>query len=145
MGPKWKREVYQDHKFDFIDVQSFTAHGTLLWAGYAWVYVDILKSLAVYVLDTQTGTHSSSKLVDILAIFLLAFNKWATQVKPAIQLSISRWIFSGCIIFSFLLLAKDWWTARKIIRSRDISFAYTNMIGIPLSCVSLVDGSESVV
>ena len=66
-----------------------------------------------------------------VAIFLLAFNKWATQVKPAIDLSISRWIFSGCIIFSFLLLAKDWWTARKIILSRDISFAYTNLIGIP--------------
>src|SRR5271169_5480496 len=63
------------------------------------------------------------------AIFLLAFNKWATQVKPAVSLSISRWIFSGCIIFSFLLLAKDWWTARKIIRSRDISFAYTNLLG----------------
>src|SRR5579859_2324666 len=58
-GPKWKREVIQDHKFDFIDVKSFTAHGTLLWAGYLWVYMDILKSVAVYVLDTQTGTPSS--------------------------------------------------------------------------------------
>ena len=63
-----------------------------------------------------------------IAIFLLAFNKWATQVQPAVPLSISRWIFSGCIIFSFLLLAKDWWTARKIIRSRDISFAYTDLL-----------------
>ena len=70
-----------------------------------------------------------NSIVDV-AIFLLAFNKWATQVQPAVPLSISRWIFSGCIIFSFLLLAKDWWTARKIIRSRDISFAYTNLIGI---------------
>jgi hypothetical protein len=130
MGPKWKREVYQDHKFDFVDVKSFTAHGTLLWAGYLWVYIDMLKSIAVYVLDTQTGILPIA-FADV-AIFLLAFNKWATQVKPAIDLSISRWIFSGCIIFSFLLLAKDWWTARKIIRSRDISFAYTNIIGIPL-------------
>jgi hypothetical protein len=65
----------------------------------------------------------------IIAIFLLAFNKWSNQVQPAVPLSISRWIFSGCIIFSFLLLAKDWWTARKIIRSRDISFAYTNLMG----------------
>lgn len=56
-GPKWKREVYQDHKFDYIDVKSFKAHGVLLWAGYVWVYIDILKSTAVYVLDTQTGKH----------------------------------------------------------------------------------------
>jgi hypothetical protein len=54
-GPKWKREVYPDHKFDYIDVKSFKQHGFLLWAGYLWVYIDILKSLAVYVLDTQTG------------------------------------------------------------------------------------------
>jgi hypothetical protein len=130
-GPRWKREVYQDHKFDFIDVNSFKAHGTLLWAGYLWVYMDMLKSLAVYVLDTQTGIPDNRKGLTV-AIFLLAFNKWATQVQPAVPLSISRWIFSGCIIFSFLLLAKDWWTARKIIRSRDISFAYTNLIGIIL-------------
>jgi len=56
-GPRWKREVIQDHKFDYIDVKSFTAHGVLLWAGYVWVYIDILKSAAVYVFDTQTGTH----------------------------------------------------------------------------------------
>jgi Fungal potassium channel len=50
-------------------------------------------------------------------------------VKPGIiSISVSRWIFSGCIIFSFLLLAKDWYSARKIIRSRDISFAYTNVL-----------------
>jgi hypothetical protein len=58
--PKWQREVIQDHKFDFIDVNSFKAHGTLLWAGYAWVFIDILKSLAVYVLDTQTGLSFAS-------------------------------------------------------------------------------------
>lgn len=57
-GPKWKREVFQDHKFDFVDVQSFTSHGTILWIGYLWVFIDILKSLAVYVVDTQTGTYS---------------------------------------------------------------------------------------
>jgi hypothetical protein len=53
---KWQREVIQDHKFDFIDVNSFKAHGKLLWAGYAWVYIDMFKSIAVYALDTQTGT-----------------------------------------------------------------------------------------
>lgn len=124
--PRWQREVIQDHKFDFIDVKSFTAHGMLLWAGYAWVFIDVFKSLAVYAIDTQTGTHPST--TTNVAIFLLAFNKWASTVKPAISISISRWIFSGCIIFSFLLLAKDWYSARRIIRSRDISFAYTNVL-----------------
>jgi len=63
-GPKWKREVIQDHKFDYIDVKSFTAHGVLLWAGYVWVYIDILKSTAVYVLDTQTGNIEAEAEAD---------------------------------------------------------------------------------
>jgi hypothetical protein len=54
-GPKWKREVFPDHKFDYIDIKSFTRHGVVLWAGYFWVFFDILKSAAVYVFDTQTG------------------------------------------------------------------------------------------
>jgi len=58
-GPKWKREVIQDHKFDFIDVHSFTQHSALLWAGYLWVYIEMVKGLAVYVVDTQTGSTSS--------------------------------------------------------------------------------------
>jgi hypothetical protein len=70
-GPRWKREVYQDHKFDFIDVKSFKAHGTLLWAGYLWVYIDMLKSLAVYVLDTQTGA-SSILFKDLMSSHFLA-------------------------------------------------------------------------
>jgi hypothetical protein len=69
-GPKWKREVFQDHKFDYIDVKSFTSHGVLLWAGYLWVYIDILKSAAVYVLDTQTGA-STVEIMLILSYFLI--------------------------------------------------------------------------
>lgn len=42
--------------------------------------------------------------------------------------SIGKWIFTGCIIFSFLLLAWEGRKARKIIRSRDISYAYTNIM-----------------
>ena len=60
-GPKWKREVIQDHKFDFIDVKSFTQHSALLWAGYLWVYIEMVKGLAVYVFDTQTGNPLLSR------------------------------------------------------------------------------------
>ena len=48
-----------------------------------------------------------------------------------------KWIFFGCIIASFLLLGWEWLKARKIIRSRDISYAFTNVmcVGTRSSCL----------
>ncbi|KAG5648696.1 hypothetical protein DXG03_000042 [Asterophora parasitica] len=39
-----------------------------------------------------------------------------------------RWLFVGCIIFSFLLLAYESRKAKKIVASRDISYAFTNVM-----------------
>ncbi len=45
-----------------------------------------------------------------------------------IPFSIGRWLFFGCVIFSFLLLAYEAYKAKKIIQSRDISYAFTNVM-----------------
>lgn len=39
-----------------------------------------------------------------------------------------KWIFTACIIVSFLLLAWEARKARAIIKSRDISYAFTNVM-----------------
>jgi hypothetical protein len=43
-------------------------------------------------------------------------------------LQIGKWIFFGCIIFSFLLLLWEARKSRAIIKSRDISYAFTNVM-----------------
>lgn len=62
-----------------------------------------------------------------------------------VRFDIAKWIFVGCIIFSFLLVsswsARLWkcvtdlvklgyetWKAKNVVESRDISYAFTNLI-----------------
>ncbi|KAK4050022.1 Potassium transporter [Microbotryomycetes sp. JL221] len=97
----WKREVVPDH-----------------------------KSIAVYIADIYT------------AVALLASNRWsATYLQSAaatdgsktakllkVPFDVGKWVFTGCIIFSFLLLLWEARKARAIIKSRDISYAFTNVM-----------------
>lgn len=47
-------------------------------------------------------------------------------MTPLVQ--IGKWIFFGCIVFSYLLLLWEARKARAIVKSRDISYAFTNVM-----------------
>lgn len=51
-----------------------------------------------------------------------------TTVTPAIPTEYSRWIFFACTVVSFLLLLWDMLKARRILKTHDISFAFTSVI-----------------
>ncbi|TBU38056.1 hypothetical protein BD309DRAFT_931370 [Dichomitus squalens] len=126
-GGTWKREVVPDHKFDFVDTREFRDTGCGMRMKYLWLYVGVLISFLVYVSDIFT------------AVTMLTTTSWSNAIFnscPAndtngcvyIPFSIGRWLFFGCVIFSFLLLAYDAYKAKKIIQSRDISYAFTNVM-----------------
>jgi hypothetical protein len=124
-GPKWKREVVPDHKFDFVDTREFTDNGFVMRMKYLWLYVIVLKSFLVYISDIFS------------AITMLSTNNWSNEIFKQcatidgcffIPFNTGKWIFFGCIIFSFLLLAYESRKAKKIIASRDISYAFTNVL-----------------
>ncbi|EST06158.1 hypothetical protein PSEUBRA_004028 [Kalmanozyma brasiliensis GHG001] len=122
----WKREEVPDHKFDFIDVRDFRNNGCFMQLKYVFLFVMVVKSFAVYVADIYT------------AVTLLAFGHFSGSLYDKVQndpdnnfrvpISYGRWIFSGCIIFSFLLLAYEAHKSRAIVKSRDISYAFTNVM-----------------
>lgn len=122
----WKREEVPDHKFDFIDVRDFRNNGCFQQLKYAFLFIMVVKSFAVYVADIYT------------AVTLLAFGHFSGSLYDKVQndpqnnfrvpISYGRWIFTGCIIFSFLLLAYEAHKSRAIVKSRDISYAYTNVM-----------------
>lgn len=122
----WKREEVPDHKFDFIDVRDYHTDGTWTRARYAFLYVLVVKSFAVYVADIYT------------AVTLLALNHFNGSIYNKVEsspdntvpvpITYSKWVFFGCIVFSFLLLAYEAQKCRAIVRSRDISYAYTNVM-----------------
>jgi len=114
-----------DHKFDFIDTREFHSTAFAIRARYMWLYVLIVKSFLVYVSDIFT------------AVTMLTTSDWSNTIFKScpegqdcfiIPFKIGKWLFVGCIIFSFLLLAYEARKARKIINSRDISYAFTNVM-----------------
>lgn len=124
-GSKWKREVVADHKFDFVDTREFTDNGFGMRMKYLWLYIIVLKSFMVYILDIFS------------AVTMLSTDAWSNEIFNQckdldgcifIPFKTGRWLFVGCIIFSFLLLAYESRKAKKIIASRDISYAFTNVM-----------------
>lgn len=68
---------------------------------------------------------------------MLTTNNWSNEIFNQCQtqdgcffipFSVGKWLFVGCIIFSFLLLAYEARKSKKIIASRDISYAFTNIM-----------------
>ncbi|KAI6152010.1 hypothetical protein BKA82DRAFT_4105960 [Pisolithus tinctorius] len=124
-GPAWKREIVPDHKFDFIDTREFTDNGFLMRLKYLWLYIIILKSFLVYISDIFSATT------------MLTTSSWSNQIYNDCQhqegcfyipFDIGKWLFVGCILFGFLLLAYEAHKSKKIIASRDISYAFTNVM-----------------
>lgn len=124
-GPRWKREKVPDHKFDFIDTREYTNNSCDMRSKYMWLYIIVLKDFLVYVLDIFT------------AITMLTSKQWSNQIFNdcpktkncvAVPFDVGRWLFVGCIIFGFLLLAYEAHKSKKIVASRDISYAFTNVM-----------------
>jgi hypothetical protein len=124
-GPKWKREVVPDHKFDFINTREFNDTGFFMRLKYLWVYLIVLKSFLVYVSDIFT------------AVTMLTTTNWSNEIFKQcgkidgcvpIPFNVGKWLFVSCILVGFLLVAYEARKARKIIQSRDISYAFTNVM-----------------
>ncbi|KAG6918911.1 hypothetical protein DXG01_010566 [Tephrocybe rancida] len=114
-GSKWKREKVADHKFDFIDTREFTDNGFVMRMKYLWLYIIVLKSFMVYMLDIFS------------AVTMLSTEAWSNEIFNQCS------NLDGCIFIPFktgrwLFLAYEARKAKKIIASRDISYAFTNVM-----------------
>ncbi|KAG1474518.1 hypothetical protein G6F56_000318 [Rhizopus delemar] len=109
--PKWKSEAISNHSFDDVDLRNFYNPSLMVRFKYFLLIMGVLKSFAVYAADLWT------------AVSLLVIGQ--TTVTPAIPTEVSKWIFFGCIMVSFLLLTWDMIKARRILITRDISYNFT--------------------
>ncbi|KAI8639721.1 hypothetical protein BD408DRAFT_420973 [Parasitella parasitica] len=115
-GPKWKREVVKDHKFDFIDMNEFYDPSCPVRISYIFMFVLMLKGFLVYVADLWT------------AVSLLVIGNSSINADASIPPDVAKWIFLGAILISFVLLFWDIRKARGIVESRDISYAFFSVI-----------------
>lgn len=106
-----------------LDDFKTTSCGTSF--SYFLVWWFFIVSLAVYAIDLWTASN------------LLFFDRWSGQVKPVIPFNISRWIFAGCIILSWVLLIYRWWKAVRAIKSGAIAASYLDPLAVRVQSLRL--------
>ncbi|KAI9592295.1 hypothetical protein BDF19DRAFT_388499 [Syncephalis fuscata] len=112
---KWKREVVQDHKFDFVDVKVFYDSSPIRRITYCFIFLVVIKAILMYCADIWT------------AYLLIKSDGMSKEKDILIPLDIRRWLYLASIAVSFILLLWEGKKARRIIASRDIAYAYTNI------------------
>ncbi|KZM27417.1 Potassium transporter [Ascochyta rabiei] len=104
--------VAADQKWDYINLSDFRSTSCLTPFSYAWLWILVLVSCAVYAADAFT------------AVNLLAFNKWSSQVQPKVPFEVAKWIFAITIIISYVFLAYRGVRALRVMRSGSVTECY---------------------
>ncbi|KAM0254896.1 hypothetical protein ACHAQJ_006333 [Trichoderma viride] len=102
---------YTDQKWDYINLS-----------------IGLIISLAVYGVDSFT------------AVQLLVFNRWSSEIQPAIPLSVSKWIFSICIILSFVNLGFEGIRAARKIKRGNVAEVYLDSLAVRWESIRLGSG-----
>ncbi|KAJ3153681.1 hypothetical protein HDU86_005180 [Geranomyces michiganensis] len=147
----WKREHIADHKFDLIDVDDFVDRSFLAQVRYSWVFFTTLKSVLVYMADLGVVLliiYSAAVLGAPCvspSVFAATDNNNATTTLTDAQRRDAACAVSGDLVIpidgrvrfgltlatislSYILLALEWKKGLAIVKSKDISYAFTNTV-----------------
>ena len=130
MGCCWgnrKKEVVgiADQKWEYINLRDFKSRGCGTVFAYIYLWLMLLVSVAVYVVDSFT------------AVNLLVFDRWSSKIDPAISFDVSKWIFSICIILSFVNLAYEGIRATRVIRRGNVAESYLDSLAVRWESIRL--------
>ncbi|KAF9432659.1 hypothetical protein BGZ76_010499 [Entomortierella beljakovae] len=126
MGAEWKREKVQDHKFDFINVEDFIDNSCWRQFRYMLVFVAIIRGILVYCSDIFTAVNLLSN--PNANTFFKNDSLTIKDFNFKLPFEVYKWLFSACILIGFLLLGLEIRRSRAIIKSKDISYAFTSQI-----------------
>ncbi|KAJ4266434.1 Potassium transporter [Fusarium torreyae] len=114
-----------DQKWEYINLRDFKSRGCGTVFAYIYLWLMLLVSVAVYVVDSFT------------AVNLLAFDRWSSKIDPAISFDVSKWIFSICIILSFINLAYEGFRAIRVIRRGNVAECYLDSLAVRWESIRL--------
>lgn len=127
-GEREKGPISAQQRWDYITLDDFKARGCLTPFSYMWLWILVFTWIGVIVVDTFT------------AIQLLAFDRWASQVQPKIPFKVSKWIFAGAIIFSFVLLIYEIQRAVRVIKRGGVASSYLDPLAVEWQSARLGKG-----
>lgn len=110
---------------DLQSLNDFKTTGCLTPFAYGYLWVSLLISVAVYAIDTFT------------AVNLLAFNKWAGEIEPKIDFDISKWIFSACIMASWVNLGFEYVRALRVVKRGAVAENFLDTLAVRIQAVRL--------
>ncbi|KAF7543800.1 hypothetical protein G7046_g9926 [Stylonectria norvegica] len=125
---KKQTEEFADQKWDYITLTDFKAKGCGTVFAYIYLWLMLIISVAVYAVDSFT------------AVNLLIFNRWSSKIQPAISFDVSRWIFSVCIILSFINLAYEGFRAIKVIKRGNVAECYLDTLAVRWESIRMGSG-----
>ena len=112
---EWKYSI-NPKRFDEVNVSQFWNVRIKTILSYIFgVWFLLILRVAFFASDIYT------------CIKLLAYNSWSNNViKPYLPFNISKWLFSGCIFASFVLIIWDIVAGIRVLRTRNIALCYVN-------------------
>ncbi|KAK3674004.1 Potassium transporter [Recurvomyces mirabilis] len=119
-GDREKGPPEHTQKWDFITLSDFRATSIWTTLAYMWLWTMALVAVAVYAVDTFT------------AVNLLVFDKWSSQVDPAVPFKYSKWIFAACILLSWILCFYEWIRAIRVIKRGGVAESYMDTLAVTL-------------
>lgn len=114
-----------DKLFDELDLSLFQTKNRKKFIIYLLsIWGMVLLKVILYFSDLYT------------CVKLLAFNTWSNEYfKPFLPFKISKWLFSGCIIFSLLLLIWEGVHGLKVYQTGNIVYGYANGCSRTIYCI----------
>ncbi|KAL9094964.1 MAG: hypothetical protein Q9165_002914 [Trypethelium subeluteriae] len=131
-GDREKGIIAEEQKWHYITLDDFKSRSCITRFSYGWLWFLAIVSVAVYALDTFT------------AVNLLAFNRWSSQVKPAIPFAVSKWIFTICILLSWVLLGFEYIRAIRVIRRGGVAESYLDPLAVVLQSMRPGSGKGAI-
>lgn len=94
------------------------------------VFGSIAKDVIILGLDIFTAVTMLVSTNWTNAVYASADNhcRESGNCPITVKFGIAKWVFCGCIFFSFLLLGWEMYRASRVIATRDISYCFTNVM-----------------
>lgn len=121
-------DIRPEQKWEFISLNDFKSTSCFQSLAYGYLWVSLIISIAVYCVDTFT------------AVNLIVFNKWSGEIQPKIPLSVSKWIFSICIILSWVNLGYEHLRAVRVIKRGAVAESFLDSLAVRLQSIRLGEG-----
>ncbi|KAK3181746.1 Potassium transporter [Lecanicillium sp. MT-2017a] len=127
---KKQTREFADQKWDYINLKDFKAGGCGAPFAYGYLWFSLLLSIAVYSVDSFT------------AVQLIAFNRWSSAIEPAISFDVSKWIFSICILLSFINLAFEAVRAIRVMKRGNVAECYMDNLAVRWESIRVGNGGQ---